>query len=96
MPIDTRADLHAHLELAIQVELMTIPPYLYAMYSIEEPTSTPAVLLRSIVVEEMLHAFLAANVLLAVGGRPRFDSRDYLPTYPGLVPHHSPALEVRL
>ena len=96
MPIDTRTDLHAHLELAIRVELTTIPPYLYAMYSIEEPTSTPAVLLRSIVVEEMLHAVLAANVLLAVGGRPRFDSIDYLPTYPSLVPHHVPALEVRL
>lgn len=96
MPITTREDLHEHLELAIKVELTTVPPYLYAMYSIEDPSSAPAVLLRSIVVEEMLHAVLAANVLLAVGGRPRFERRDYLPTYPGLVPHHIPPLEVRL
>jgi hypothetical protein len=31
MPIDTRTDLHAHLELAITIEVTTIPPYLYAM-----------------------------------------------------------------
>ena len=96
MPIATRQDLHDHLELAIQVELTTVPPYLYAMYSIENPRSEPARLLRSIVVEEMLHAVLAANVLLGVGGRPRFDLTGSMPRYPGWLPHHKPPLQVRL
>lgn len=96
MPITTRAELHEHLELAIQVELTTVPPYLYAMYSIADQRSEAALLLRSIVAEEMLHAVLASNVLLAVGGRPRFDTTAYLPRYPGWVPHHRPPLAVRL
>jgi hypothetical protein len=36
MPIETTQDLHDHLELAISIELATVPPYLYAMYSIED------------------------------------------------------------
>ena len=58
MPIQTVPDLREHLELAIRVELSTIPLYLYAMYSIEEQTSEAALLIRSIVTEEMLHAVL--------------------------------------
>ncbi len=96
MPITTRQDLQEHLDLAIRVELTTVPLYLYAMYSIADQSSEPARLLRSIVVEEMLHAVLASNVLLAVGGAPRFDSSDYVPRYPGWIPHHRPPLEVRL
>jgi hypothetical protein len=96
VPIATRQELHAHLELAIQVELTTVPPYLYAMYSIEDQRSEPARLLRSILVEEMLHAVLAANILLGVGGTPRFGHTDYMPRYPGWIPHHKPPLPVRL
>ena len=96
MPISTRQDLHEHLDLAIRVELTTVPPYLYAMYSIVDQQSSSARLLRSIVVEEMLHAVLASNVLLGVGGSPRFRSPAYVPRYPGRVPHHRPPLEVRL
>ena len=96
MPITTRAELREHLELAIQVELSTVPPYLYALYSIADQRSESALLLRSIVAEEMLHAVLASNVLLAIGGRPRFDTTAYMPRYPGWVPHHKPPLGVRL
>ncbi|MDH3730815.1 MAG: hypothetical protein OES13_06805 [Acidimicrobiia bacterium] len=80
----------------MQVELSTIPPYLFAMYSIEDQGSEAALLIRSIVAEEMLHAALAANVLLAVGGDPRFDALDMVPTYPGMLPHHEPPLELNL
>lgn len=96
MPINTPEDLRDHLELAIQVELATIPPYLFAMYSIEDQASEPALLIRSIVAEEMLHAALAANVLLAVGGNPRFETTELIPNYPGLIPHHRPPLELNL
>jgi hypothetical protein len=96
VPIDNRQDLQEHIELAIKVELSTVPPYLFAMYSIEDQRSEAALLIRSIVAEEMLHAALAANLLLAVGGRPRFDTTTLIPTYPGLLPHHDPPLELSL
>lgn len=96
MPIETPEELRSHIELAIQVELSTIPPYLYAMYSIEEQGSEPALLLRSIVAEEMLHAALAANLLLAVGGEPDFESDSYIPRYPADLPHHKPPLRIDL
>ena len=96
MPINSTEDLRSHIELAIQVELSTIPPYLFAMYSIENATSEAALLLRSIVAEEMLHAALATNLLLAVGGQPDFASTRYIPTYPSELPHHTPPLVLGL
>lgn len=96
MPIETPEDLRDHIALAIAIEMSTIPPYLFAMYSIEDQASVPALLLRSIVVEEMLHAALATNLLLAVGGTPRFEGTDYIFRYPGRLPHHTPPLELGL
>ena len=96
MPIDTVEDLREHLLLAIEVELSTIPPYLYAMYSIEDQGSEAALLIRSVVVEEMLHASLVANMLVAVGGEPRFSSADVMPSYPGPMLHHVPPLILHL
>lgn len=96
MPIQTTEDLRQHIEMAIRIELSTVPPYLYAMYSLEDPNSDAALMVRSIVVEEMLHAALATNLLLAVGGTPDFRSTRYLPTYPGDLPHHKPPLRLSL
>jgi hypothetical protein len=96
VPIDTPRQLRDHLRLAIQVELSTIPPYLFAMYSIEDQSSEASLLIRSIVAEEMLHAALVANVLLAVGGDPGFGTTDLMTTYPSLLPHHRPPLELNL
>jgi hypothetical protein len=80
----------------MQVELTTVPPYLYAMYSIEDQRSEAARLIKSVVAEEMLHAALVANLLTAVGGRPAFRDPDLVPTYPGPLPHHVPPLIVNL
>ncbi len=96
MTIPSVEDLRRHLELAIQVELSTVPPYLYAMYSIEDQGSEAALLIRSVVVEEMLHAALMSNLLLAVGGDPDFRSPALMPVYPGLLPHHRPDLMLHL
>jgi len=43
-------------------------------------------ILRSAVIEEMLHMVLAANVLNALGGRPLVASEDVVPSYPGHLP----------
>jgi hypothetical protein len=96
MPIDTPESLRRHIELAMRVELSTIPPYLFAMYSIEDQSSDAAMLIRSIVAEEMLHAALATNLLLAVGGNPSYGDRTYVPAYPMDLPHHRPPLNLEL
>jgi hypothetical protein len=96
MPITTPEELRTHLELAIGVELSTVPPYLYAMYSIEDQSSEATLLIRSVVAEEMLHAALAANLLLAVGGNPDFTSPDLMPRYPSDLPHHKPTLTLNI
>lgn len=96
MPISSPHELRSHVDTAIQIELATIPAYLYGMLSIEDQSSEPALLLRSIVVEEMLHAALTTNLLLALGGKPDYESTRYIPTYPGLLPHHDPPLNVDL
>lgn len=96
MPIDSVESLQGHLRLAGQVELTTIPTYLYAMYSLDDPASDAAKLIRSVVVEEMLHLALVGNLLLATGAEPNFYDPDFVPAFPTLLPHHVPDLEVRL
>ena len=41
-PIRSVEELRNHLQYAIGVELMTIPAYLYALYSIEEGRTPPS------------------------------------------------------
>jgi hypothetical protein len=96
MPITNVQELREHLQLAIAVELSTVPAYLYAMYSIADRASEATKLIRSIAAEEMLHATLMANVLLAVGGEPRFYGPDTIPSFPVSVPHHRPPLVLGL
>jgi hypothetical protein len=93
--IETIDDLRSHIALATRVELSTIPPYLYAMYSIEDQQSEAARLIASVVVEEMLHVALTTNLLLAVGGEPDF-GYDMIPSYPGPLDHHKPELLLEL
>jgi Ferritin-like len=79
--------LRALLEAAVKLELATIPPYLCGLYSIRSSTNTEATLvIRSVVVEEMLHMILAGNVLNAIGGRPRVSGPANAPHYPHELP----------
>jgi hypothetical protein len=75
------------LQAAVLLELSTIPPYLCALYSLRpESNGTARLIIRSVVVEEMLHMILAANVLNAIGGEPRVTGRDHVPRYPHELP----------
>ena len=77
-----RARLLKWLQTAIELELATIPPYLLALLSIKLPSNRePAELVRSVMIEEMLHLALVSNVLNAVGGHPRLDKQT-IPSYP--------------
>jgi hypothetical protein len=98
MAITSLQDLKTHLQWAIEIEHSTIPPYLYAFFSIEEQDSEAAKTIRSVVLEEMLHLAIACNLLNAVGGTPVLTNPAFIPTYPGPLPHHSPEppLEIHL
>ena len=74
------SDLYEYLQSAIELEHATIPAYLQALYSLKHAKNTViAWLIRSIVVEEMLHMTIAANVLNAIGGQPVINKPDFVP-----------------
>lgn len=75
-------ELHHWLEQAVVLEHTTIPPYLTAMYTLKPSNAEIAGIIRSVVVEEMLHMTIAANVLIAIGGRPSINRPGFVPSYP--------------
>ena len=87
------------LQLAIQLEFSTIPPYLTALYSIIEGCNLEIQqLIRSIVMQEMLHLLQVTNILIAIGGDPLIDNSSVAPHYPtiGLPGGVLPRLRVSL
>jgi len=79
--------LREHLQIAMELELSTLPPYLCALYSIPDGSNIEvAGLIRSVLMEEMLHLSLAANVLNAIGGKPVLAKRGVAPHYPTTLP----------
>ncbi|MBF8185270.1 CDGSH iron-sulfur domain-containing protein [Nonomuraea sp. K274] len=96
-PIATLDSLREHLQWAIELEHATLPPYLCALYSLDPERNPEAVeVVGSVFAEEMLHLALAANLLNAVGGRPRLDTPRMLPRHPRSLPHGDRSLELSL
>ncbi|HEY1607260.1 MAG TPA: ferritin-like domain-containing protein [Allosphingosinicella sp.] len=96
------ADLKTNLQVAVEVELATIPIYLFGYYSIARDAASgeaidpplafankAAGIIMSIAVEEMLHMSLSANVLYAMGGTPILYGKAPS-AYPTLLPYHNP------
>ena len=97
MTITNLESLRTHLQWAIELEHATLAPYLSALYSIKEGTNTEsAEVIKSVFLEEMLHMALAANILNAVGGSPRFDYNGFIPTFPTPLPHGDGSFLVHL
>ena len=106
-----RLKLYQHLQTAIEIELSTIPIYLYTYYSISrQPDNTDNLpngealatfankaggLLMSVAVEEMLHMSLSSNILRALGGEPKLYCKSPGP-YPTNLPHHKAGFAVGL
>ena len=87
MNLNSAEDLMQALQLAIELEHSTIPPYLCALYSIKPGTNIEvSELIRSVVVEEMLHMALVANIFLSIGGHPNIGHAKFVPQYPGPLP----------
>ena len=106
-----RQNLLRHLQTAVEIELSTIPIYLYTYYSINRaPSDCDSLpngrelatfanksggLIMSVAVEEMLHMSLACNILRALGGQPALYGKSP-GTYPTNLPHHKKGFSVGL
>ena len=76
-------DAQEMLQTAIGVEFGTLPPYLYALFSIPPGENLEAASrLKSVVLQEMIHMCLDCNILNAIGGNPVLTP----PVYPGPLP----------
>jgi hypothetical protein len=85
--LDADGGIAASLQHAVELEHATIPPYLYALYSLKPGHNTSiGNLISSVVGEEMAHMALACNILNAIGGAPVIDHPHFIPTYPGALP----------
>eukprot|EP00058_Branchiostoma_floridae_P006698 XP_002592186.1 hypothetical protein BRAFLDRAFT_88077 [Branchiostoma floridae] len=80
-------DLKKYLRTALLLEWATIPPYLSAYYSIKDGFNTEiASLLKGIVIEEMTHMSMVANILNFLGEAPNLSDPNLRPAYPGKLP----------
>lgn len=87
------------LQTAVQLEWATIPVYLTSLYSIVDGCNFEIYeLIWSVVIQEMLHMTQAANILIAMGGRPIIDNSTFTPSFPtlGLPGNVLPGLNVTL
>ena len=69
------------LQAAIELEHSTLPLYLSAMLSLDTQNYTTYNLIRSIIMEEMVHMAIDCNMLSILGGRPNI--KTISPTFPG-------------
>lgn len=90
---DDRRDLAEMLRAAMKIELTTIPLYATTAYTIaevgdyaridpSEVNAEPLETIRQVMVEEMLHLSLTANLLNAISGEVVLDRADAIPAYP--------------
>jgi rubrerythrin len=85
--IENVEQLKEYLQVAIQLEHATIPPYLTAAYSAKIEANKPSIdIIRAVAKEEMLHLTQAANLLNAIDGQPDLISPDFVPPYPTHLP----------
>lgn len=79
---EQKAALCKLLQTAMELEWSTIPPYLTALLSIKPHANRVAAnVLRSVMMEEMLHMVLVGNLISSLGGTVRI-GKDNRPSYP--------------
>ena len=83
----TQADLHPVVQNAIELEHATIPPYLCGYFTLKHGHNDEvSEIIRSVVIQEMLHLTIAANLMLALGGQPSINNPKFVPDYPHSLP----------
>lgn len=85
-PADVRRALREAAQLALQVEFAMVPVYLSGLYSIVDAGSGASRALQDVVTKKMSNVNQAANLVVALGGQPRFTGACS-PAYPGWLPH---------
>jgi hypothetical protein len=96
------AELKANLQVAVQIELATIPIYLFTYYSLNRTAQSGETIsdaqlyankaggtIMSVAVEEMLHMSLSANILFSMGVAPQLYA-NAPGAYPSGLPYHNP------
>ncbi|WP_369173281.1 ferritin-like protein [Streptomyces sp. R28] len=76
--------IRSALQVAVGLELSTIPPYLCGWWSVKDRRSEVARMIKRIVGDEMYHLGIVCNLLVAVGGRPQIKASA--PASPGPLP----------
>jgi len=90
-------DARSMLQTAIGVEFGTLPPYLYALYSIRPGfNSQSRELIKSVVLQEMMHMCLASNILNALGCNPELKPQRYPGPLPGDIGPDGTPLTIHL
>jgi hypothetical protein len=93
--IQTREELFAYLQLAIQIEHGTLPLYLTAMWSIKDQDKFNAAyeIIHGIAFQEMLHMGTICNLLRAIADPMKAEEMPQIsrplgaiPTFPGPMP----------
>ena len=83
----TIENLQEQLQEAVELEFATIPLYMTSLYSIVDGCNSEIYdLIRSVLIQEMLHMVQAANILIATGGTPIVDNASFVPRFPGHLP----------
>ncbi|XP_077870438.1 uncharacterized protein LOC144364033 [Saccoglossus kowalevskii] len=86
-PLATLEELHGYLQTALELELSTIPPYLSAFFSLHKGYNSDVInILKRVVMEEMLHMTLVANILSSICGSPSLNNSAVIPRYPTTMP----------
>ena len=76
--------IRSALQVAVGLELATIPPYLCGWWSVKDRRSEVARMIKRIVGDEMYHLGIVSNLLVAVGGKPQIKAAA--PVFPGPLP----------
>jgi ferritin-like protein len=82
--INSSDELKEALQLAVQLEFATLPPYLCAEWSVNSGNDPDNVAgtINGIAQQEMFHFALAGNILTAIGGVPDIARAGFVPQYP--------------
>jgi hypothetical protein len=84
----TKKLVQEHAQAAVAVEFYTLPFYITAMCSIKEEHCETVQIIRSVILEEMLHVQLAANLCLALDTAPNFKPPQYGSEIPYICPYN--------
>ncbi|WPD24458.1 MAG: ferritin-like domain-containing protein [Candidatus Electrothrix scaldis] len=84
----TKELVQAHAQAAVAVEFYTLPFYITALCSIKEEQCEAVQIIHSVIMEEMLHLQLAANLCLALDTVPNFKPPQYGSDIPYICPYN--------